>query len=77
MYMYMCVSREGFGRSNTYICDEFGPPDAPVSYFVRFGAPGYGKSPFFLEAISWIPVLPGTIKGGVLYTIHCTLITDS
>ena len=70
------ASAEGFGRSNIYICYESGPPDAPVSYFVRFERPDTGRYVFlvgFSSETGW----RGTIKGGVLYTIHCTLIADS
>ena len=71
VYMYMCVSREGFGRSNIYICDTFGPPDAPVSYFVRFERPETGRFIFFVfhgfRCAAGEPLKEGYCT---LYTVH-------
>ena len=75
-YVGMVHPRRASDAQTFIFTMNLGHQTPPVLYFIRFERPDTGSHLFFV-AISLETGWRGTIKGGVLYTIHCTLIADS
>ena len=62
------ASREASGSFGATFSDDSGPPDAPVSVFVVFGALRTGGRTFLFVVFYGSRAWRGTIKGGEQYT---------